>query len=60
MECEGDTVIPEILFTSAEPPLGDGGGETPATISRLDTILGLSESFLEPTRGGCDAFIYLT
>lgn len=60
MECEGDTVIPEILFTSAEPPLGDGGGETPATLSSLDTVLGLSESFHLPTRGGCDSFIYLT
>lgn len=60
MECEGDTVIPEIMFTSAEPPIGDGGGETPATASRSDAVPGLSESFCEPTRGECDAFIYLT
>lgn len=60
MECEGAQQSLNHLFTSAEPPLGDGGGEAPASWLLSDAVPRLPESLMSLQEEDVgDSFIYL-
>lgn len=51
MECEGAQQSLNHLFTSAEPPLGDGGGEAPASLLLSDAVPRLPGSLMSLQEG---------